>query len=263
MAEHATPKAMTLHEIKDETLKDPILQKVSTHIRDNTWHKITGDTQHAETLKKYREISGELTVSHTNDIVLRGTQIVIPGSLEHRVLQLANEGHQGIVKTKTLLRSRVWFPNIDQKAELTVKNCLACQANTPMTQSEPLRMSELPEAPWLNISADFYGPLTTGEYLLVVIDKYSRYPVVEIVRSVSANTVIPIIDKVFSMFGIPRVLKTDNGPPFNSEQFFKFAGHLGFHHRKITPLWPQANATAERFMRTLGKAIQLRRAASC
>lgn len=65
VAEHATPKAMTLHEIKDETLKDPILQKVSTHIRDNTWHKITGDTQHAETLKKYREINGELTVSHT------------------------------------------------------------------------------------------------------------------------------------------------------------------------------------------------------
>src|SRR4029434_640016 len=125
----------------------------------------------------------------------------------------------------------------------------------PVTQSEPLRMSELPEAPWHNIRVDFYGPLQTGEYLLVIVDEYTRYPVVEIVRSVSANTVIPVLDKVFSMFGIPRVLKTDNGPPFNSEQFSKFAVHLGFHHRKITPLWPQANATAERFMRTLGKAI--------
>jgi hypothetical protein len=257
VAEYATPKAMTLNEIKEETLKDHILQKVSTHIRDNTWHRITDDTQHAETLKKYRQIKEELTVSHTDDIILRGTRIVIPASLEHRVLQLAHEGHQGIVKTKTLLRSKVWFPNIDQKAELTVKNCLACQANTPFTQSEPLKMSELPEAPWHNISADFYGPLPTGEYLLVIIDEYSRYPVVETVRSVSANTVIPILDKVFSMFGIPRILKTDNGPPFNSEQFSKFAGHLGFHHRKITPLWPQANATAERFMRTLGKAIRV------
>lgn len=37
---HATPKAMTLTEIKEETLKDPVLQKVSAHIRNNTWHKI-------------------------------------------------------------------------------------------------------------------------------------------------------------------------------------------------------------------------------
>ncbi|KAJ8004144.1 hypothetical protein DPEC_G00155720 [Dallia pectoralis] len=70
VAEYATPKAMTLNEIKDETLKDPILEEVSTHIRDNTWHRITGDTQHAATLKKYKQVSEELTVSHTDDIIL-------------------------------------------------------------------------------------------------------------------------------------------------------------------------------------------------
>ncbi|TKS65153.1 Retrovirus-related Pol polyprotein from transposon 17.6 [Collichthys lucidus] len=113
------------------------------------------------------------------------------------------------------------------------------------------------EAPWHSVSADFYGPLPTGEYLLVIIDDYTRYPVVESVRSTSASTVIPVMDKIFSMFGIPRVVKTDNGPPFNSDQFSQFADYLGFHHRRITPLWPQANATAERFMRTLGKAVRV------
>ena len=33
---HATPKAMTLAEIREETLKDPILQEVASHIRHNT-----------------------------------------------------------------------------------------------------------------------------------------------------------------------------------------------------------------------------------
>ncbi len=145
VAHNATPKAMTLAEIKEETLKDLILQRVSAHIRENTWHNITSDTQHATTLQKYKQVSGELTVSHTDDIILRGTRIVIPSSLEHRALQLAHEGHQGIVKTKTLLRTKVWFPNIDQKAELAVRNCLACQANTPVTQSEPrLNSQKLP-----------------------------------------------------------------------------------------------------------------------
>ncbi|KAK0144487.1 hypothetical protein N1851_017148 [Merluccius polli] len=124
-----------------------------------TSNKVTGDTQHAEILKKFRQISGELTVSLSDDIILRGTRIVIPASLEQRVLQLAHEGHQGIIKTKTLLRSKVWFPNIGQKAESIVKNCLARQANTLVTQSEPLRMSELPEAPW-HICADFYNKRT-------------------------------------------------------------------------------------------------------
>ncbi|KAG1940807.1 hypothetical protein F2P79_016372 [Pimephales promelas] len=71
VCEYATPKAMTLNEIKEETLKDHILQKVCTHIRDNTWHRITDDTQQAATLKKYRQIKRELTVSHTDDIILR------------------------------------------------------------------------------------------------------------------------------------------------------------------------------------------------
>lgn len=78
-------------------------------------------------------------------------------------------------------------------------------------------MTSLPETQWHNVSADFYGPLRTGEYLLVIIDEFTCSPEVEIVRSTSAQTVIPVFDKVFVMFGIPRVVKTDNGPPFNSK----------------------------------------------
>lgn len=194
------------------------------------------------------------TTSHASDIALQGTRIVIPTALQNTVLQLVYEGHyEGIFKTKSLLRTKVWFQDIDHKAEAAVCSCLACQANTPDAHTEPLTMSVLPEALCHNISANFYGPLPTGEYLLVIMDDYTHYPVVQSVKSSSANTVIPVIDKVFSM--IPRVGKTDNGPPFNSDQFSKFAKHLGFHHRRITLLWPQANATAERLMCTLGTLI--------
>lgn len=94
------------------------------------------------------------------------------------------------------------------------------QANTPVAHTEPLKVSVLPEARWHSVSADSYGPLPTGEYLFEIVDDYIRYPVVESVKSTSANTVIPVKDKVFSMFGIPRAVKTENGPSFNSDQFF-------------------------------------------
>ena len=76
-------------------------------------------------------------------------------------------------------------------------------------------MTKLPEKPWSHVSADFYEPLPTGEYLLVLMDDYSRFPIVEITTSISAKTIILKLDKIFSI-GIPDELKTDNGPPFQS-----------------------------------------------
>lgn len=136
---HATPTAMTLDEIKTETKSDSILQEVGGCIRHNTWHKID-QSRHCDILKQFKRVSSELTTSHAADIILRGTRIVILTVLQDKVIQLAHEGHQGIVKTKALLRTKVWFPDIDCRAEAAVHNCLACQANTPVTPIEPLKM---------------------------------------------------------------------------------------------------------------------------
>ena len=103
---------------------------------------------------------------------------------------------------------------------------------------------------------DFCGPFPSGDYLMVIIDEYSRYPEIEILKPTSSKTVIPKIDKILASFGIPKVLKSDNGPPFNGSEFRNFAEYLGFRHRKITPLWPKANAESERFMRTVEKTVR-------
>ena len=117
-------------------------------------------------------------------------------------------------------------------------------------------MSPLPNQVWEDLSVDF-AELSTRDYLLVVSDDYSRYPVVEIIRSLAAQTVIPKLQHIFSQFGIPRVLKSDNGPPFNSEAFATFATNLGFTHRRITPHWPRANGEVEHFMWTVKKIIKI------
>jgi len=55
------------------------------------------------------------------------------------------------------------------------------------------------------------------------------------VSSTSASADIPKLDQLFSTFGAPRVVRSDNGPQFNGEAFAKFACVLGFKHRKVTP----------------------------
>ena len=115
-------------------------------------------------------------------------------------------------------------------------------------------MTPLPNGPWEQVSIDFCE--VSGHYLLVVIDDFSRFPEVEVVHSTSAKTVIPKLDRIFAAYGIPKVVKTDNGPLFNGYDFTQFSKYLGFKHRKVTPLWPEANGEVERFMRTLGKMLR-------
>ena len=65
--------------------------------------------------------------------------------------------------------------------EKEVKQCIPCQANTGKGTVEQLCMSDLPRGPRLNLSVDFCGLLPSGDYLIVIVDEYSRFPVVEVV----------------------------------------------------------------------------------
>ena len=219
-------------------------------IATQKWHEAGRD------VSQYQQIKQELSVS--NGVFLRGTRIIVPEKLRDRMIMLAHSGHQGIVKTKRLLRDSVWFPGIDRMVEEVVKGCLPCQAanHDPKPMCEPLQMSPLPLGPWQELSIDFCGPFPSGGYLLDVTDDFSRYPEVEILRSTSAKAVIPQLDRIFARQGIPETVRTGNGPPFNSESFQLFATQLGFTHRRITPEWPRGNGEAERLMKTLEKAIR-------
>lgn len=147
-------------------------------------------------------------------LLVKGLKLVIPLSLQDQVVKLAHQGHQGLTKTKHLLRSKVWFPKLDSKVCKEVGTCEVCHLIRPTEKQEPLQMSTLPEKPWENLAVDFCGPLESGAYLMVVVDECTRYPVVVDVFSTSAQAVIPELQKIFGIFGLPKVLKSDNGPPF-------------------------------------------------
>ena len=100
----------------------------------------------------------------------------------------------------------------------------------------------------------FWGPLPNGEYMLVMIDEYTRYPEVEFSTSTSARAVIPHIDRVFSTHGFPDSVKTDGGPPFNGTDSHKYQMYMKWAGVKtivVSPDDPEANGLAENFMKPL------------
>ncbi|VDH89859.1 Hypothetical predicted protein [Mytilus galloprovincialis] len=240
VAKNAVPNAMTFKMIKD-----------SAHLDKDIKQILNGKISKSNNLFRFRE---ELSV--IDGVLLKGSRIVIPDKLRKQTLQLAHEGHQGIVKTKLRLREKVWWPGIDQDAENLVKSCRACQVVGPVPKQEPIKRTQLPDGPWQDLCADLMGPFPTGEYVFVVVDYYSRWQEVAILKSVTTDKIIRSLDMMFSHHGIPISLKTDNGPQFTSKEFYNYLSENGVIHNRSTPYWPQANGEVERQNRTLLKAFR-------
>jgi len=134
--------------IREETQKDQTLQVVMSALENGCWHIHKDNPEiDKDTFTSLQHVKSELTASKDRDILLRGARIVIPRNPQKLAVDIAHEGHQGLVKTKSLVCEKVWFPGIDARVEQTVKSCLACQLSTSQSSREPLNMSPLPSAP--------------------------------------------------------------------------------------------------------------------
>ena len=58
---------------------------------------------------------------------MRGTRIVIPGTLREKILKLGHEGHPGIVWMKQRLISKLWWQGLDKDIEKHCKSFYGCQ----------------------------------------------------------------------------------------------------------------------------------------
>ena len=199
------PKAMSLNETIQAINADAALTELKDAIKTNKWD--------SPAVKPFKPVKNELTTT-TQGVILRGTRIVVPTTLQQRVINLAHEAHLGIEKTKRFVKEKIWFPQIDTMIQNTIEQCVTCQA------------------------------------------VYSRFPDVEIVHSIKASAVIPKLDKIFAVHGIPKILNSDNGPPFNGEECKRYLNTLGITPEFSTPPWPQGNSSVERFMQPLGKALK-------
>ena len=242
----AVPNALTAQQVEQASRIDPELCNIRKCLESGQLDSLP---------KPFLGVRQELT--YVGCVVIRGTSIVPPASLRDRILELAHEGHQGIVKTKERLRTKVWWPGIDRQAELKCKTCHGSQIVSQLAAPPPVKSTPLPSSPWEHLAADLLGPLPTDESLLVTVDYYSRYFEVDIFHSTTSKVIISRLRTQFARHGIPHSLRTGNGPQFVSDEFRQFLSEMGIQHRRNTPLWPRANGEVERQNRTLLKTLKI------
>ncbi|XP_017575179.2 uncharacterized protein K02A2.6-like [Pygocentrus nattereri] len=241
---------VTTSQVQRHTRNDPLLSKLLDMV-------VCGrNVEDAAELKPYLVRCNDLTVQA--GCLLWGQRVIIPPSLRNRVLQVLHSGHCGIVRMKELARSYFWWPGLDGQIEETVSSCTSCQKVRNMPQLAPLHPWDWPEEPWQRVHIDFAGPFEE-KMLLVAMDAYSKWPEVFIMKSTTTEKTIEKLGEMFSRFGFPEQLVSDNGPQFISQEFEKFLKVNGVQHIQSAPYHPSTNGLAERFVQSLKHSLK----ASC
>ena len=161
-----------------------------------------------------------------NDILLHGSQIVVPHSLRKETLEKIHHGHQGIVRCRLRMKNSVWWPGASTEIAQRVDNCAKC-AKVATPRKEPLISSPTPDYPWQVVGSDLFE--LNGTSYLLVVDYLSRFPeVVKLTRNTTSSAIISLLKSIFSRHGIPEVLRSDNGPQYASEEIQEFAKQYGF-----------------------------------
>ena len=99
--------------------------------------------------------------------------------------------------------------------------------------------------------------LPSVDHVFAVVDNYSRYVEIQVMKSTTTDKVIASLKRMFLTHGLPISIVTDNGRQFISDEFRKFMENESIQHRTTTPLWPQANGEIERQNRSLLKRIRI------
>ncbi|XP_055587555.1 uncharacterized protein K02A2.6-like [Uranotaenia lowii] len=164
------------------------------------------------------------------------------------ILKMLHANHSGITKIKQLARRTVYWFGLNTDIEEFVKSCRICTEMNSVTKPHQYSQWIPTVKPFSRIHADFFH--LDRKTFLIIVDSYSKWIEMEYMKyGTDAKKVVKIFLNLFARYGLPDVLMTDGGPPFNSEYFVNFFQKQGILVMKSPPYHPESNGQAERMVR--------------
>jgi hypothetical protein len=250
-------EGIPLADFASSTDSDPDLQKVASFISSGWPAKKSDVPRH---LWPYYEIRLSLTVD--SGLILKGYSIVVPSDLRSSVLQLLHTGHPGISRMQQQYRLYYFWPGGSSDVKQFSSECAPCRFSGSVRPQETVPVGAIPPptGPWTELSLDITGPFSnvprSKRHIVVLQDYFSKFPVVLLTDSITSSTIIKWMKKVFSLFGHPLKIRSDNGPQFVSHEFSEFLRTRNICHDPSPVYSPQSNGLVEVFNRYLKHGIQ-------
>ncbi len=98
--------------------------------------------------------------------------------------------------------------------------------------------------------------LTDGRYsIYAVVDIYTRRMLVSVSKTATTEAVLNLVRKAILLWGVPEILRTDNGSDFISYRFKQAMSALAIHQDITAPFSPEQKGTVERHIGTLQRGL--------
>ena len=125
----------------------------------------------------------------------------------------------------------IWYPHIHSEIVAQAQSCRHCidkgkNLKPIITKNNIGTLGKLTE-PNEEIQMDFAGPIpfknnSQNNYILVTVDRLSRFPHAETFNNCNTNTAIECLENYCRLHGIPRSIRCDQAQAFKAKEFELF-----------------------------------------
>ena len=133
-----------------------------------------------------------------------------------------------------------------------IEKCIICQE---YGKSQPIigTTQELPPFPWHPLVTDmFYWKRMD---FLIVVDVFSKYIIVRKLPNFTSAAVCIELSMIVTELDLPDIIRSDNGPHYNSKEFQQFLQCYSITHQTSSPNHPRSNGFIERMVRVAKKLM--------
>jgi len=170
-------------------------------------------------------------------------------------------GHFSIEKTLERIKRNYWFPGMRRFVTKYIHACLNCAYYKYTTGKKQCKLNNIEKVPvpFHTVHIDHVGPFETSrkrnKFLLVIVDAFTKFTIIEPVKSQKTCYVTKILIDLICLFGVPTRIISDRGTAFTSQAFRMFCDNYGIKHVLNAVATPRANGQCERYNKTIVQAL--------
>ena len=237
-----------LQELRLATQSDPTLSSLTKTTHEG-WPQSKKDCP--EQLLDFWSFMQE--ISEEDGLLYKNQRLIMPHSDRLETLKVLHLGHYSVNKMQLRAPGTVYWPRINKDLLKQYQSCKTCIKHSKSQRNEPLQSHPTPKVPWHTVATDLFK--TKDSKYLLIVDYYSRFPVLHKLGSTTSKVLVQEMKAVFAELGVPNVIVSDGGSQYTSAEFKDFTKHWQIEHGVSSPRNPQSNGLAACCVQTMKASL--------